>query len=969
MNADGMSPPRPWFFWFAIAGAAFVAFAYTFAAFCGGIASTVGWDAAPRGHAWFVTAVEPQGPAAVKLVTGDQVLTINGSERAAEFGPDGDLAGVGVGHTYQIEVRRAGAIRAYSLLIAPAPQLRLAAALAFLIGILLFVMALWIGLMKPDEATTQVGFGAFMLGSLVFLRVALAAVDSSLNRTALFTAVLIGSSWRPFHLPLGYDFASRFPSSVPESRFWRLLRAGFYVAAFAYWIPLNLPEFADALTLSTRSALLPSWFPLEMFDRYRLTLLRILELAVLAGMCFALFRNYRMSPDADSRRRMRWGCFGLAATAVPRGLETLAQLLLSAAGRGDLARSTFFGWADNITMSLVGVTAIALAYAIVKHRVLGIRVVVRRGVQYLLAKNVLRVILLSPLIILGIQLLLHPERGIGDVLLRSSWPFSVLVVASAALSLRYRKQLGTWVDRKFFRGAYQQEEILMALIEKIKSNDSLEELSGIVAREIEMAFHPASIYIVYRRDTSSRVTLGYPSSSPEGRSIVESLTDDVLRSLEGERSARTLSELAVARPGRVLFGLDTPSELPELLLVPMVGTNQRLGGLLLLGPKKSEEPYTKRDRDLLQAIAGQIAVVTEVLWLKERMREEHNIRVEVLGRLEDQQINLVNECPMCGACYDKRVTHCATDNTLLTLTLPVERVIEGKYRLDRRIGTGGMGAVFEAQDLRLSRRVAVKIMTGRLFGNQGALRRFEREARTAAKLEHPNIVPIFDYGLLGGGGAFLVMQLVRGQSWRAELKRTRAISPDRAANWFEQLCDAVAAAHHAGVIHRDLKPENVIISPEEKGVERITVLDFGLAKIRSEEPSADVFSTGVGTVLGTLDYMSPEQRLGRDVDARSDIYSIGVMAVETLTGQRPPITGTSLEWIHSTLGGLSGASTEEHARMEELMLRCLATQHEARFDTISAFEAELVSLMRLYQPIAGTQESDDDAETRSISGQ
>jgi hypothetical protein len=948
---------RPWFFWFALAIATLVASAYLFLVFCGGTASTWGWNASQRGHAWFVSTVDPHGPAAGQLAPGDQVLTINGSSRAAEFGPAGDLAAVGAGHLYLIEIRRAGTIHAYSLPIAFAPQRIPGAVLYFIIGILLFAVGLWIGLIRPDQATTQVGFGAFMVGSLVFLSNAMSPVEASLGRRALFTALIIGNFWRPFHLALGYDFASRFPVSVPEGRFWRILRVAFYLTAVVFWLRLNLPLLADALSLSSRSAMLPGWFPLEAFDAHYFTFIRLFDFIVTAMICCALARNYRMLPDAGARRRMRWAAVGLAAAAGPLALAALAKLLLSAAGRGDLVNSEYFRWADSISMALSGFTAITLAYAIVKHRVLGIRVVIRRGMQYLLAKNVLRVILFSPFIVFGVQLIRHPERGIGDVLLGSSWPFYLIVIASAASSLRYRKRLSTWVDRKFFRSAYQREEILLALIERIKSDESIEGVSRIVAREIEMALHPASVYMLYRGE-HGHVTLGYPASSPDAQSIIRYLTDEVQQSLEGTHTARMFSEVESALPLRAQAGAETLPELREMLLVPMTGTDQHLGGVLLLGPKKSEEPYTRRDRELLQAIAGQMAVVLEVLGLKERMRRDHKIRVEVLGRLDDRQINLLNECPACGACYDRKATHCEIDRAPLSLTLPVERTIEGKYRLDQRIGAGGMGAVFEARDLRLNRSVALKILTGQLFGNQDALRRFEREARMAAKLEHANIVPIFDYGLLGGGGAFLVMQLVRGRSWRMELKQARAIGPERAANWFDQLCDALAAAHSSGVVHRDLKPENMIVSLDEKGAERITVLDFGLAKFHTAEAAADAYQTSVGVVMGTLGYMSPEQRSGADVDARGDIFAIGVLTVETLTGHRPPATGATQAWMRTALQG--------NEPLAQLLDLCLAADPQSRFHSISDFQNDLVSLIRNCSPDVQAGGDDDNSETVSL---
>ena len=294
-----------------------------------------------------------------------------------------------------------------------------------------------------------------MCGSLLFLSDYLSAFQPSLHGSALVATILLASLWRPFHLALGYDFASRFPSSVPESTFWRGLRIGLYALAAAFWMPLNLPILADVLGLSSRAALLPSWFPLEAFDERHFICINFLNFVMTAAMCAALVRNYRILPDAGSRRRMRWAGVGQAVAFVPLALDALAQLLLTALGRADLTNSSFFDWAESISMSLVGVSAMTLAYAIVKHRVLGVRLVIRRGMQYLLANNVLRLTLFSPLIILGAQLLMNPHRGIGDVLLRSSWPFYLLVTASAGLSLRYRNQLRRWVDRKFFRTAYE----------------------------------------------------------------------------------------------------------------------------------------------------------------------------------------------------------------------------------------------------------------------------------------------------------------------------------------------------------------------------------------------------------------------------------------------------------------------------------------------------------------------------------
>jgi hypothetical protein len=339
----------------------------------------------------------------------------------------------------------------------------------------------------------------------------------------------------------------------------------------------------------------------------------------------------------------------------------------------------------------------------------------------------------------------------------------------------------------------------------------------------------------------------------------------------------------------------------EQLVVPLIGTDRAEVGALVLGPKRSEQPYTNRDRDLLKAIAGQIALVYEVLRLKESVDHERRVRVQVLGHLDDQFVQLLNECPDCGRCYTTAQTICAEDGANLTLTLPVERTIDGKYRLNRRIGRGGMGVVYEAGDLRLGRSVAIKIMVGDLFGNSQAMMRFEREARVAASLTHPNVVRVYDFGRLDAGGAYLVMELISGISWRTRLKAGRRIPLPQVTWWMKQLCSAMEAAHAMEIVHRDLKPENIMIASDDP-LGRVIVLDFGLAKLRSARSALDVTRSGV--VMGTRGYMSPEHRAGRKVDAPTDVYAIAVICAETLIGRRPPRAGASSQWLEEGLKGL-----------------------------------------------------------------
>ena len=172
---------------------------------------------------------------------------------------------------------------------------------------------------------------------------------------------------------------------------------------------------------------------------------------------------------------------------------------------------------------------------------------------------------------------------------------------------------------------------------------------------------------------------------------------------------------------------------------------------------------------------------------------------------------------------------CHCEDRVWIGTMPIARTIDGKYRLDQLIGRGGSGAVYEAEDLRLRRTVAVKVMITGAFDYLTDMQRFHREARAVATLNHPRIVSVHDFGLLGDTGAYLVMERVHGRTLRAELVAAGVLEPYALADWLDQLLDGLGAAHAHGIVHRDLKPENVMSHGASTTVD-VKILDFGLAK-------------------------------------------------------------------------------------------------------------------------------------------
>ncbi|MBI1946277.1 MAG: serine/threonine protein kinase, partial [Deltaproteobacteria bacterium] len=250
-------------------------------------------------------------------------------------------------------------------------------------------------------------------------------------------------------------------------------------------------------------------------------------------------------------------------------------------------------------------------------------------------------------------------------------------------------------------------------------------------------------------------------------------------------------------------------------------------------------------------------------------------------------------CPTCGEVYGDQVAHCTSDGQALTNSsdnVPVKEwavplgSVVGGYRLTDRLGKGGMGVVYRAEHQRLGKKVAIKMLRPDLAAEKGLVQRFFDEARAASRIGHDGIVQIFDF-IEEGQHRCYVMELLEGHALGAELTGT-PMAPERVVSIGVQVASALGAAHEAGVIHRDLKPDNVFLRRGTDGAEQVKLLDFGIAKLKeSDDAGASLTQTGV--VLGTPAYMSPEQLEGMKVDARSDVYALGVLLYEMATGMRP----------------------------------------------------------------------------------
>ena len=575
---------------------------------------------------------------------------------------------------------------------------------------------------------------------------------------------------------------------------------------------------------------------------------------------------------------------------------------------------------------------LSVAYAVVRHRVFDVKVAIRRGIQYLLAKRALQVLLALPSAALLYTLVAYRHRTIAELVTgTTAYLYWILALG---LSLKFRSRIARWLDQKFFREQYDSEQIVLNLVDDLARFDSVDEMTGFVFEQLERSLHPKSMHLWWREGSEMR--LAY-SSDPALTGALCPVTEPLLGRLGTLANVPLPAETGVS--GAESRWLTTRG---IQLIVPLVGA-ERIEGVLMLGEKRSEESYSAGDERLLHAVTREASVIRENLRLKVQVIDEQRVRHEVLAKLDRSLVNLLKECPVCGACFDSSAQTCDRDGSQLTLTLPVARTIDDKYRLEQLIGRGGMGAVYEARDLGLGRQVAIKIMLGGGFGHETALRRFRREAQAVARLNHPNIVSLYDFGELEGGGAYLVMERLHGATLRAEMKRVGVFAPAETADWFEQILAGLSAAHEHGVVHRDLKPENILGGRRASGSLVVKILDFGLAKSLPFAAGTPVSQslTESGVVLGTLAYMAPEQLSGKDVDQRADLYAAGVVLVEMLTGHRPFENSATLRADYHL-----PSDFPNQPALDAILPRCLATAPGERFSSAPELRGVLIPALR-----------------------
>ena len=619
-------------------------------------------------------------------------------------------------------------------------------------------------------------------------------------------------------------------------------------------------------------------------------------MALTAG-AFAVLPWKARALKGSDQRRVRLFLQMLVLTFGPMLLEILLELFFP-------PYETFTDRNPEVKLAIIiGCSLVVLTlpftvpYAVLVHRVLDVKLIARRALQYLLARSSVLALVAVPVVALSWYLVVHRDESLVDLFSGARVFLLLSGIAMGIVTLRYRKMLLDAIDRRFFREQYDARQILTLLVERIRSINEVASLASLVSREIDLALHLEGVSMMVLDPRSGMLTdprsrARRLDASSQLALLISNASDPLEVNLEDSHSP-----LARLDEKERHWLVDSNFR----LIVPILARDGSLLGMVGLGEKKSGLPFLKEDRQLLHAIASSAAWVLELE--TERISPPPVSWRDPIASDDSHLPENAKECGNCGTLYQAFTVFCGNCSRRLDFS-HVPFVLPGKFRFEKRIGVGGMGLVYRGSDLALGRPVAIKTL--RRVSPEDAMR-LRHEARTAAAVSHPHLAPV--YGLeTWQGTPMLVMELLEGGTLAQRVEREKRLSPVETVDLGIAMTGALAHLHSADILHRDIKPSNIGYTRDATP----KLMDFGIARMMldlSEDDDGALFSSGeddsallpptsvwgqspgspivTGRQLaGTLAYLSPEAVQGEPPDASFDLWGLAIVLYECLLGRK-----------------------------------------------------------------------------------
>jgi hypothetical protein len=673
-----------------------------------------------------------------------------------------------------------------------------------------------------------------------------------------------------------WAFAAEFPAAPDgprtTARFHLICRVSATVG-----VALLLVNLGWHLTqwLPTNSGVALALYPLSRYneDGFYFAIVLALSLPALP----VIFLRARRAPIED-RRRVSMLAMGLVGGMAPTVLYLVALSLSGAVQR--VLPLSVAGWIVYPTLLS---TPLACAYAVLVQRALGAALVLRKALQYAFARYTVVSAAALPVVWLLVELYWRRTESVLAVAHASPVLAAIGCSTIGALAVSGRRGALEVLERRFFREHYDAQRILAGLIERTRWAGTRGELDHVLRTEIDRAIHPDTLDILLLDDHGSSFASKAGRTRPldAGSALVNlaARSDDLLE-LEPDDASGLLRGVTDADRLWLIDG-------GVRLLIPLRDADDRVVGLIALGEKLSDTPYTSDDKVLL----ARVAAAAEMTIAYHRLRVPSASPSAISSSTMPEPV--AEECTHCVAVWPAGRAQCGRcGHPTRSGALPL--VVAGKFRLDERLGAGGMGVVYRATDLELGRVVAVKTLP---YLSPERSARLRREARAMARVAHPHLAQIYG-GETWQGRPMLIVEFLGGGTLAARLK-SGPLSLGEAFMLGEALLEALAAIHDAGVLHRDVKPSNIGYTSE--GVPKL--LDFGTARVLASgqsdasRPIARTDDTlAAGTiitdctrdgVIGTPLYMSPEALAGAAPDPSFDLWSTCLVLYESITGRHP----------------------------------------------------------------------------------